>query len=134
MSEPNIPSVDPPPVSRGLPPKVAAAMAMLIPLAGGMVLLRSEKRNPFVRFYAMQSVLFGGVSLAAYVTVRVLTTIFDRVPLLGFILNIFLTLLFVCIGLIWVCCYLMAIFKALSGVEWEIPYIGPLARKQLAQG
>ncbi len=51
------PSADP--SSTDLPPNIAAAIAC-IPLVGGIIFYLLEKRNSFVRFYAMQSIIFGG--------------------------------------------------------------------------
>ena len=48
------------PQTTGLPANVAAALAC-IPLIGGIIFYILEKRNRFVRFYAMQSIIFGGV-------------------------------------------------------------------------
>ena len=43
----------------GLPSNVAAAIAC-IPLIGGIIFYILEKHDSFVRFYAMQSIIFGG--------------------------------------------------------------------------
>ena len=43
----------------GLPTNVAAALAC-IPLVGGIIFYVLEKTDAFVRFYAMQSIIFGG--------------------------------------------------------------------------
>ena len=44
--------------STGLPSNVAAALAC-IPLIGGIVFFILEKQDSFVRFYSMQSIVFG---------------------------------------------------------------------------
>src|SRR6266496_3334010 len=44
--------------STGLPSNVAAAIAC-IPLIGGIIFYILEKHDSFVRFYAMQSLIFG---------------------------------------------------------------------------
>src|SRR5437763_16614367 len=54
------PPADSGPKSTGLPSNVAAALAC-IPLIGGLVFYILEKHDPLVRFYAMQSIIFGGV-------------------------------------------------------------------------
>ena len=41
-------------------PNVAAGLAALFPLIGGIIFLVLEKRSQFVRFWAMQSVVVGG--------------------------------------------------------------------------
>ena len=55
-----IPEVEP--SSTGLPSNVAAALAC-IPLVGGIIFWILEKRDSFVRYYAMQSIIFGGAWL-----------------------------------------------------------------------
>src|SRR5207248_7380611 len=69
MPDPVDPTQPPPPsspepeikttsTSTGLPSNVAAAIAC-IPLIGGIIFYVLEKRDSFVRFYAMQSIIFG---------------------------------------------------------------------------
>ncbi len=66
--EPIPPNPNPPPEppprgettqSTGLPSNIAAALAC-IPLVGGLIFWFLEKHDNFVRFYAMQSIIFGG--------------------------------------------------------------------------
>ncbi|HWN25203.1 MAG TPA: hypothetical protein VNN16_08835, partial [Candidatus Sulfotelmatobacter sp.] len=52
------PEIKTTPTSTGLPSNVAAAIAC-IPLIGGIIFYILEKRDSFVRFYAMQSIIFG---------------------------------------------------------------------------
>src|SRR5947207_15532115 len=66
--EPIPPNPSPPPEppprgettkSTGLPSNIAAALAC-IPLVGGLIFWFLEKHDNLVRFYAMQSIIFGG--------------------------------------------------------------------------
>jgi len=52
------PETGPKSTSTGLPSNVAAAIAC-IPLIGGIIFYILEKHDSFVRFYAMQSIIFG---------------------------------------------------------------------------
>ena len=129
------PATTPPPVphdATGIPPNVAAGLACLFPLIGGIVFLLLEKKNAFVRFYAMQSVFFGGASLAFSIALRLLRLIFGQIPVVGLIVTIFLGLIAFAFGIAWFVIYIITLVKSFSGTEWEIPYLGPLARKQLA--
>jgi uncharacterized membrane protein len=133
--ESSAPANIPPPApqgAEGLPQNVAAGLACLFPLIGGIVFLVLEKKNSFVRFYAMQSVFFGGASLALSVAFRILRLILTQIPVIGLIVLVFLGLVALALGIVWFVIYIITLVKSFSGVEWEIPYLGALARKQLA--
>ncbi len=117
--------------SSGLPPKIAAAIACAFPLIGGLIMLALERRSRFVRFYAFQSIFFSLAWLVCAVAVRVATLFFNLLPVVGHLLSGVLSLAWLVIGLLFVVVWVFQIVKALSGVEWEIPYIGPFARKQM---
>ena len=126
----------PPPLAggTGLQPNIAAGLATIFTLVGGIIFLVLEKKNAFVRFYAMQSVFLGGAIIAASIAVRILSAIFLHVPLLGWLVALLLNILFLVVWLGWFVVYVIAIVNAFSNKEWEIPVLGPLARKQLASG
>ena len=124
----------PPAEGTGLQPKVAAGLAAVFTLVGGIIFLVLEKKNAFVRFHAMQSVFLGGAMLATSIAVQILVLIFLHVPLIGWLLALLLHIGFWVVSLGWFVVYVIAIVKAFSNQEWEIPVLGPLARKQLAAG
>src|SRR5205807_4590663 len=72
----------------GLPSNVAAAIAC-IPLIGGIVFYILEKHDSFVRFYAMQSIIFGGAWLLFNIASSILHAIFGAIPAIGGILVFF---------------------------------------------
>ena len=116
----------------GLPSNVAAALAC-IPLIGGLVFYILEKHDQFVRFYAMQSIIFGGVWFLFNLASWILRVIFLAIPFAGWALAglwLFIAAL-VHLGLFVV--MIIAMVKAFSGVRWDIPYIGPMARKQTGE-
>src|ERR1700752_2572040 len=99
MPDPTEPSPSPPPPipaaaptshpsSMDLPPNVAAAIACL-PLVGGIIFYILEKRNGFVRFYAMQSIIFGGAWFLFNIVSTVVHTVFGAIPAIGGILVFF---------------------------------------------
>lgn len=124
----------PPPVDdgSGVPPNIAAAICAAIPLVGGIVFLVLEKKNPFVRFWAMQSIFFGGAATAISIVLQIATLVFAHIPILGWLVAILLALASIAFGIVIVIVWIITIIKAFSNVEWEIPYLGKLARKQLA--
>lgn len=82
----------------------------------GVMLLVAEKDNSFIRFHAMQSTIFFG-----FVTLMFIFLLF--IPPLWTLNLILSPLSFV----YWL--YLM--YQAYEGEEYEIPYIGQMAKKQL---
>src|SRR3982751_4956253 len=113
----------------GLPSNVAAALAC-IPLIGGLVFYILEKHDQLVRFYAMQSIIFGGVWFLFNLASWILHGILWMIPVVGPLfagLWIFLSYL-IHLGLFVL--MIITMVKAFSGVRWDIPYIGPIARKQ----
>src|SRR6266480_8047009 len=96
--EPSQPTSPPPPpspepetaksASTGLPSNVAAAIAC-IPLIGGIIFYILEKRDNFVRFYAMQSIIFGIAWIVFDLISNILFAIFGSIPAIGGILVFF---------------------------------------------
>lgn len=113
----------------GLPSNVAAALACF-PLVGGIIFYALEKRDLFVRFYAWQSIIFGLAWILFRIIAEIVHWILWPIPVLGGFLAGLWVLLAALIHLGFVVILLITIFKAFTGVRWEIPYIGPVARKQ----
>jgi len=129
------PAILPPPIeTTGLQPNVAAGLASIFTLVGGIVFLILEKRDKYVRFYAMQSVFLGGAIVAASIVTQIVALIFSHLPLIGWLIALLVGMLFWVLWLGWFVVYLITIIKAFSNQEWEIPVLGPLARKQLESG
>src|SRR5215471_5643114 len=116
--------------STGLPSNVAAAIAC-IPLVGGIVFYILEKRDSFVRFYAMQSIIFGCAWILFNIVSAVVHVVFGAIPGIGGILVFFWAIIAALVHLVFLVIMIIAIVKAFTSVRWEIPYIGPVARKQV---
>jgi len=131
-------SPEPPPANfphsnrTGLPSNIAAALAC-IPLFGGIVFYILEKEDRFVRFYAMQSIIFGGICLLIVGLGRALTVMAWSIPIAGAVFGPLWSFLFAAVKLGLVVLTIIAMVKAFGGVRWEIPFVGPLARKQLGE-
>src|SRR5437016_14111204 len=140
MPEPTDSSQTPPPppspepetsaTSTGLPSKVAAAIAC-IPLIGGIIFYILEKRDAFVRFYAMQSIIFGCAWFLFNIVSAVVHAVFAAIPGIGGILVFFWAIIAALVHLLFLVIMIVTIVKAFTGVRWDIPYIGPVARKQV---
>ena len=125
------PGPEPSPTSptTGLPSNVAAALAC-IPLIGGIIFYIVEKQDSFVRFYAMQSIIFGGAWLLFSIVSRILFLILWSIPAIGGILVFFWGIIQALIHIAFLVVWIVATVKAFTGVRWEIPYVGPVARRQ----
>lgn len=139
MPDPVAPSQPPPPPeappsadpsSLDLPPNIAAAIAC-IPLIGGIIFYLLEKRNSFVRFYAMQSIIFGGAWVLFNIASAVVHAVVGAIPGVGPILVFLWAVIAALVHLAFLVVFIVAVVKAFSGVRWDIPYVGPMARKQV---
>src|SRR6266704_611966 len=124
------PELKTPSTSTGLPSNVAAATAC-IPLIGGIIFYILEKRDSFVRFYAMQSIIFGCAWFLFNIVSAVVHAVFGAIPGIGGILVFFWAIIAALVHLAFLVIMIIAIVKAFTGVRWDIPYIGPVARKQV---
>ena len=124
------PEFGPKSTSTGLPSNVAAALAC-IPLIGGIIFYIVEKHDGFVRFYAMQSIIFGGAWLLFNIASSVVHAVFGAIPGIGGLLLFFWAIIGALIHIAFLVVWIVATIKAFTGVRWDIPYIGPLARKQV---
>jgi len=98
----------------GLPKNTASALSYVLGPITGVVFLVLEK-DPSVRFHAMQSIVtLGGLMVLSWI-----------VPLLGFIFIPISGLLALLIFVLW----LVLIYKAWQGEDWEVPVVGEFAKK-----
>ncbi|HET7600517.1 MAG TPA: DUF4870 domain-containing protein [Gemmatimonadales bacterium] len=109
----------------GLSPNLAGALAYLLGPITGIIFLLIEKENRFVRFHAMQSTVLGVAWFVLGIALSVLSGI---VPVIGWIFGILLSLGMTVVGFI---LWLLLMFKAYQGQEWEVPWVGQFARRQL---
>src|SRR5205809_1022243 len=141
MPDPVDPTQPPPPpspepeargtsTSTGLPSNVAAAIAC-IPLIGGIIFYIIEKQDNFVRFYAMQSIIFGAAWFLFNIVSAIVHGVFGAIPGIGGILVFFWAIIAALVHLAFLVIMIIAIIKAFTNVRWDIPYVGPIARKQV---
>ena len=97
----------------GLPKNTAAALSYVLGPVTGVVFQVLEK-DPFVRFHAMQSIVVFVVLFVLQWVLGITIVLLPLVPLIS-ILSFVL--------------WLLLIYKAWQGDEWEIPVLGAYARK-----
>ena len=116
--------------STGLPSNVAAALAC-IPLIGGIIFYIVEKHDQFVRFYAMQSIIFGGAWIVFSIVYQIVHAVFASIPAIGGLFVVLWGLIWAVVTIGFLVIFIIMVIKAFSGVRWDIPYIGPVARNQV---
>lgn len=99
----------------GLKKETAGALAYVLgPITGIFFLVVSK--DSFVRFHAAQSiVVLGGITVLTWI-----------IPF-----TIFLIFLLPLLGILWFVLWLLLIYKAWQGQEWEVPVVGKFARTLL---
>ena len=120
------------PGSTGLPSNVAAALAC-IPLIGGLIFYILEKHDAFVRFYAMQSIIFGGIWFLFNIISHIISAICWSIPVAGVFFGPLWSFVSAMVQLGLLVVMIIAMVKAFSGVRWDIPWVGPMARKQTGE-
>ncbi len=128
----NQPVVSAAPVSAGLglTSNVAGALAYVLGLITGIVFLVLEpyKRDRFVRFHAMQSILFCVAAIAFSIAWSILVNI--MISISGWT-AVALTPIGLAISLGFFLFWLFLMYQAYSQREFRIPIIGAIAAKQV---
>ena len=89
----------------------------------GLIFLLIEKKNEYIRFHAMQSILVFGAITLLYIVLGI-------VPILGWLIALILSPLIALAAFI---LWLVLMWKAYNGEKYKLPYFGNLAEKQLSK-
>jgi uncharacterized membrane protein len=123
----------------GMDPKIAAAISYIWIV--GLIFFFLEKENKFVRFHAMQSILFGIANSVIMLVLVILATILTVVFGIGgaMVGGGVATLVSLFVWLIWLLFWLIAMamlvglifaaVKAYQGQMFKLPVIGNMAEK-----
>lgn len=116
------------PTSTGLQANVAGALAYILGPITGIAFLVLEKESRFVRFHAAQSVAVGVAMIALSIALSILGGVLAFIPILGWIVALLLSF-GVAIGsfVLWI----MLMWRAFQGQEWEVPVVGGFARRMM---
>lgn len=121
----------------GMDPKIAAAISYIWIV--GLIFFLLEKENKFVRFHAMQSILFGIANSVIMVVLVILATILTVVFGIGgamvgggvsTLVSLFVWLIWLLFWLIAMAMFVGLIFaavKAYQGQKFKLPVIGNMA-------
>lgn len=98
-------------------PRISAMLSYLLGVIGGVVFYATSK-NSFVRFHAMQSILFSAVVAAVYIALIIIAMLIPLILLVQWIV-------WLAIFALW----LLIMIRAYQGEEYKLPVIGEMAKK-----
>ncbi len=110
--------------STGLDANIAALLAYVLTWVTGLIFFIIEKENRFVRFHAMQAILFGVSITALYIAVAIVTTVIGFV---SGILAALVGLVGLLIPLLFLIGWILCMIKAYQGEMFKLPIIGDMA-------
>lgn len=112
----------------GLTPNMAGALAYSLGIITGVLFLVLEpyRRDRFVRFHAMQSVLYFVAAVAFSIAWRIMVGMLMSISGWLALATVPIRLL-ISLGLF--CLWLFLMYQAYSGREFSIPILGPIAKK-----
>ena len=113
----------------GLPSNVGAGLCAIFHLIGGLIFYFIEKKDLFVRHWAVQSIYFGGAWIGAFLAISIFSGILGHLPGIGFIFALLFALLWFVVWLGGIILWIIGIIQAFQGQRWEYPIISNLGKK-----
>jgi uncharacterized membrane protein len=115
------------PTASGLSQNVAAGLSYFTWIAG-LIFFLIEKQNRFVRFNAMQSILFSGALTILGIIIQVLA------GLLPASLAVALSCVWGIAGLVFLAGWIICLVNAFQGKTFKLPYVGDIAERYVDTG
>ncbi len=107
----------------GMQPNIEAGLSYVGIWITGLIFFLMEKQNRFVRFHAMQSILFfGGLTV-----IRIILGVVGFIPVLG-------GLAWAAVGIIGLVGYIVLLINGFQGKYYKLPIVGDYAEKFANQG
>ena len=128
MTYPGDSSANGGPTSTGLPANVAGALAYVLGPITGVLFYVLERENRFVRFPAAQSIAVSCVMFAIAIVLGIVGSILGFIPVLGWLGTMLLS---VGVWLVTFVLWLVLMWQAFQGHEWEAPFVGGFARRMV---
>ena len=119
------------PTSMGMDANIAAGLSYLFSIVGGLIFYFGEKQNRFVRFHAMQSILFNAFWIVLFIVLfTVQSVLYASVILIpvGFVFTCLTILLPLALLVVWI----VLMVYAFQGKYFKLPVIGDYAEKYAA--
>lgn len=111
-------------LTTGLPKNTSAALSYVLGPVTGVIFFVLEK-DPFVRFHAMQSIIVSVVFIFISIILGPIGIILGLTVIFAWLSALLVGIVNVGGFVLW----LLLIYKAWMGQEWEVPILGKYARK-----
>lgn len=127
--------------STGLEPNIAAALSYIWIV--GLIFFIIEKENRFIRFHALQSIIYGVVWIVLVVVLVVLQVIImvvagvassaagDAGALIGLLVSLIALLIWLVLPLAYLGTLILAAVKAYQGKTFKLPIVGNMAERMV---
>ncbi|HTR44443.1 MAG TPA: hypothetical protein VMH06_01945 [Thermodesulfovibrionales bacterium] len=110
----------------GMQPNVAAALAYVFTIVTGPIILMIERENKYVRFHAVQAILYGVVWILLWMFFGIAVNEIWFVPTFMWIFDALLHFIIMLGGLV---ILLLLIYRTYKGEKIMLPILGRIAEK-----
>lgn len=118
--------------SAGLDENVAGALSYILGLLSGLFFYFTEEENEFVRFHALQSILFSVVVFVIYWVVNtIIFSLFWSPTGAGGAIWGLLSMVMTLLWLAFIAAWLFLMFKAYNGERFKLPILGDMAESNV---
>jgi len=107
--------------STGLASNIGGLLSYVLGWITGLIFFLIEEKDEFVRFHAMQSIVFFG----AITVIQIVLGLFQLIPGIGILFTVLMSL----VGLLAFVMWIVLMVKAYQGVLYRLPVAGELAER-----
>jgi uncharacterized membrane protein len=112
----------------GMSPNVEAGLSYVLTWVTGLIFFFMEKQNRFVRFHAMQSILFfGGLTV-----INIILSVIGGFGVPG--IGLLVALISWAVGIVGLVGYIVLLINGFQGKYFKLPIVGDYAEKYANQG
>ncbi len=112
----------------GFQPNTAAALSYALTVVTGTLMFVFEKENKFVRFHALQAILFGAIWIILWILASIGTISVWPIHIVGWIITDVIYFGVVIGGFV---VWLFLLYKAYRGARFKLPVLGKIAERIL---
>jgi len=115
-------------INTGLESNTFAMLSYLFFLPGALIIYLLNKRDPFVRFSAMQSIIFTAVVIIYYLLQELISELSPETSgIIGVLFSLIPGLIWLLLFLTWI----ILIYKSYKNTEVSLPLIGRISKRMM---